>query len=52
MVTPKQLQCGKTHLIIFKLENVGHWYAHPTAVNLVAYFNFDPVFKLHEVRLF
>ncbi len=43
-------ECSQTILFVFEFTNVGHWYAKPTAIDVVAFCNFDPAFKLIELR--
>lgn len=51
MLSPKKnLSCDSEDIIIFNFFNRGHWYAHPTAVDVVVFFNFNPKFELIECR--
>jgi hypothetical protein len=34
----------------FQFTNIGHWYGRPTAINVIAFCNFDPRFQLIELR--
>lgn len=34
----------------FTLQNIGHWYAKPVAIDNTFYFKFDPQFQLKNVR--
>src|SRR5689334_14226942 len=42
--------CGSQIKFIFEFVNIGHWYASPTAIDLVVFFNFVPAFELKELR--
>lgn len=47
---PHRVPCSSEALFTLDFENVGYWYAKPIAVNVIAYCNFDPHFKLREIR--
>ena len=46
---PHMMTCGSEHTLVLALRNVGHWYAKPTAVDVVVYCNFDPSFEPIEI---
>ncbi len=52
MLGPQSYPCGKKVSIPFRFTNAGHWYAYvkPTAINLIAFFNFSREFQLHELH--
>lgn len=50
MLGPSRYACDQRARLIFRFQNVGHWYAKPTAINLVAFFNFPPEFRLHGLH--
>ncbi len=50
LINSSLLPCGKTVTFIFGFSNIGHWYAKPMAINLVAFCNFDAAFELIELR--
>jgi hypothetical protein len=50
MLSPKTFQCDEAALFVFELTNIGYWYAKPTAISVVVYCNFDPEFRLVELR--
>lgn len=41
--------CNRLIKLRFELRNVGHWYAIPPAIDIVAYCDFDPAFDLIEL---
>jgi hypothetical protein len=43
-------ECSQTILFVFEFTNAGHWYAKPTAIDVVAFCNFDPAFDLIKLR--
>lgn len=49
MVSPSSLCCAEESQLVFEFGNVGHWYAKPMAINVVAFCNFDPQFELLEI---
>jgi hypothetical protein len=50
MLTSSSLHCGVESTHIFAVENAGHWYASPMAVDVMVYCNFDPAFQLQRMR--
>lgn len=44
------VRCNEKVLFVFEFTNIGHWHAKPTAINVVVFLNFDPEFKLIELR--
>jgi len=50
ILSHKHLPCNEKCLLKFAFDNIGYWYAKPTAINVTVYFNFDPNFKLIELR--
>jgi|HubBroStandDraft_5_1064220.scaffolds.fasta_scaffold329822_2 hypothetical protein len=50
MLKPSILACGEIGHFVFEFSNVGHWYARPTAIDVVVFCNFAHEFKLMELR--
>lgn len=50
MLNANSQDCATVARFVFQFTNVGHWYAKPTAINVVAFFNFSPEFELIELR--
>lgn len=50
--SPARNQCrtGETHVFVFDIVNLGHWYGSPIAVDVTVFFNFSPEFELRELR--
>ena len=50
LLSSVNVPCGQECTIQFGLDNVGHWYGSPTAVDLTVYCNFPKAFELCEIR--
>jgi hypothetical protein len=50
MLNANSQNCSTTSQFVFQFTNVGHWYAKPSAINVVAFCNFPPEFELLELR--
>jgi len=52
LLSPARNHCptGETHLFVFDVVNLGHWYGSPIAVDVTVFFNFSPEFELRELR--
>lgn len=44
------IQAGRPFRLVFRIQNRGHWFAHPAATGLRLYFNFQSVFTLSELH--
>lgn len=50
MLNPDSQTCSVTTRFVFQFTNVGHWYAKPPAINVVAFCNFSSEFEILELR--
>lgn len=50
MSTATSQTCSSVVKFVFQFTNVGHWYAKPPAINVVAFCNFSPEFELLELH--
>lgn len=48
MNSAKILTCDCEQICVFDFINQGHWYARPTAIDVIVFCNFDPRFELIE----
>jgi len=48
MTSGRTLPCDTEQICVFDFVNQGHWYARPTAIDVVVFCNFDPQFELIE----
>jgi len=48
--SPGVLPCDREHWFVFVLENQGHWYGRPTAIDVAVFCNFTHAFQLLECR--
>jgi hypothetical protein len=44
------IQASRPFRLIFRIQNRGHWFAHPAATGIRLYFNFQQEFTLSEVH--
>lgn len=50
MASTRLVEIGKEAVFRFRLVNVGHWYAKPSAVDIMVFCNFDPAFELESIH--
>lgn len=42
--------CGEEFTLDCEIYNIGYWYGTPPAINIMIYFNYDPIFDLRELH--